>query len=299
MKHNIKITAILLLMFIITQFIGLYVVNYYNVQENKLPAGMEPPTGMSPASTFSQFIIAFIIAVFLFLFLIKFKAEFILKLWFFLVVAIAMLISFGAILPKFNYSGLIFFSMALIIAFFKIYKRYFLIHNLTELFVYPGIAAIFVSLLAQWDAITNLVIMISLLVLISIYDLWAVWKSGLMQKMAKYHINTLKIFPGFFIPYMSKKLRLKISKLKKSEIKNKKIKVNVAILGGGDVVFPIITAGVVLVSFSAIHSLFVIAGATLGIGYLFFFAKKKKFYPAMPFITAGILLGLLASYLIL
>ena len=73
---------------------------------------------------------------------------------------------------------------------------------------------------------------------------------------------------------------------------------NVAILGGGDVVFPIITAGVMLMAQGIVSAILVIAGATLGLSYLFFFAEKKKFYPAMPFITLGILVGLGVSYLI-
>ena len=43
MKHNIKITLILLIMFLVTQFIGLYVVNHYSNPENPLPYGMETP----------------------------------------------------------------------------------------------------------------------------------------------------------------------------------------------------------------------------------------------------------------
>ena len=44
---------------------------------------------------------------------------------------------------------------------------------------------------------------------------------------------------------------------------------------------------------------FVIAGAVLGLGLLFIYSEKKKFYPAMPFITAGIFLGMLISYLVM
>jgi presenilin-like A22 family membrane protease len=177
------------------------------------------------------------------------------------------------------------------LAIVKVYKRNFLIHNLTELVIYPSIAAVFVPLLNLWTIII-------LLVLISVYDMWAVWKSGVMQKMAKYQMNELKIFSGFFIPYISKKVREQLSKLPKSELKNKKVKANVAILGGGDVIFPIITAGVMLVYYGFWPALFVIIGATLGLSYLLFFAKKKKFYPAMPFITAGIFLGLLFGILL-
>src|SRR3989339_187668 len=241
MKHNLKITFILLAMFILTQFIGLYVVNYYspvkiiegeiqNVTEPKiLPFGMESPKVEKESdyyNFFSSIIISFVIAILLLTFLTKFKAEFILKLWFFIVV------------------------------------------------------------------------MIALLIVISIYDMWAVWHSGIMQKMAKYQINELKIFSGFFIPYASKKIKMQIQKIKESKKKlDKKIKVNVAILGGGDIIFPIITSGVMLKTLGFIPAIFVIIGATIGLSYLFSFAKKKKFYPAMPFITAGIFLGIITGYL--
>ena len=72
-----------------------------------------------------------------------------------------------------------------------------------------------------------------------------------------------------------------------------------AILGGGDIVFPIIAAGVMLKTLGIASALLVALGATLGLAYLFFFAEKRKFYPAMPFITGGILAGILISYLIL
>ena len=40
MKHNWKITLILIGMFILTQFIGLYVTNFYLQPENDIPFGM-------------------------------------------------------------------------------------------------------------------------------------------------------------------------------------------------------------------------------------------------------------------
>ena len=302
MKHNLKITAIILIMFIITQFIGIYVVNHYFSEENKLPFGLETPE-IEKASDYSIFfgviIIAFIIAIFLFFFLAKFKIEFILKLWFFVVVAIALSITIFSVtrnLDKFIFGiPLIAVLIALPLAIIKIFRRNFLVHNFTELLIYPGIAAVFVPLL-------NIYTVIGLLVLISIYDMWAVWHSGIMQKMAKYQINKLKIFSGFFVPYLSKRVKTKIKKwkktLKKTELKKKKIKINIAILGGGDVVFPIITAGVMLKTLGLGSAILVILGATLGLAYLFFFSEKKKFYPAMPFITGGILVGIVLSYLI-
>jgi presenilin-like A22 family membrane protease len=292
MKHNVKIISILLGMFIITQFIGLYVVDYYSQENNELPYGMKSPEieqEIDFYKIFPSIIIAFIIAISLLFFLTKFNINFVLKLWFFIVVAIALGISFNSFLPAYKNISIIVFVIALGFSFFKIYKRDFLIHNLTELFIYPGIAAVFVPILNVWTIIV-------LLIIISIYDMWAVWHSGIMQKMAKYQIDKLNVFSGFFIPYVSKKIRLKIKKMKKSEIKKKKIKVNVAILGGGDVIFPIITAGIMLQAYGIFSALLVILGATLGLTYLFIFSEKKKFYPAMPFITAGIFVGMIISY---
>jgi presenilin-like A22 family membrane protease len=297
MKHNLKITLIILAMFLITQFIGLYVINHYCVQGNSLPYGMETPEVENNTDFYTAFlpsiIVAFVIAVVLLILLTRFKFDFILKLWFFVVILIAIGIFFTSFFPNQNLKSISFIALifALPLALLKVYKRNFLIHNTTELVIYPSIAAVFVPLLNFWTIII-------ILILISIYDMWAVWKSGIMQKMAKYQINQLKIFSGFFIPYVSKKVRMELKKLPKSKLKNKKVKANVAILGGGDVIFPIITAGVMLKQLGFSAALFVILGATLGLSYLFFFAEKKKFYPAMPFITIGILLGLVINFLI-
>ncbi len=302
MKHTLKITLVLLAMFLVTQFIGMFIVNHYVVQENPLPYGMESPEAQSPSDFYTSFLpsilLAFVIAIVILILLIKFKLAFILRLWFFFVVMIALGIFFKTFLPIGNYTGLIALAFALPLALIKIYKQNFLVHNLTELVIYPSIAAVFVPLLNVWTAIV-------LLILISIYDMWAVWKSGLMQKMAKYQMDELKVFGGLMIPYLSKGQKKKVKKLRalkkqdpkkfKKDHGEVKIKVNMAILGGGDVVFPIITAGVMLVNFGFLPALFVILGAALGLSYLLFFASPKKFYPAMPFITAGIFLGMLAS----
>ena len=234
------------------------------------------------------------IAIFILLMLTKFNAEVIIKLWFFFVVAVAIGISFNVFFLNINFvnASAIALVFGFLFSFLKIYKRGFIIHNFTELFIYPGIAAVFVPIL-------NIYTIVLLLIVISVYDMWAVWHSGIMQKMARYQMDKLKIFSGFFIPYVSKNIKLKMQKMKKSELKRKKIKVNVAVLGGGDVVFPIIAAGVMIKTFGLLSAFLVVFGATIGLAYLLFFSEKKKFYPAMPFITAGIFLGMILSYLLL
>ena len=296
-------------MFLVTQLIGLAVIYSYtpiiqqveingtlqNITVNPLPYGLEPPEVEKEISLLS-IIFAFIIAVFFVFLLTKLKAALFIRLWFFVVVIIVLAITFNALLSWFIsykfYPEIISLLIALPLAIYKIFKRNLIVHNITELLIYPGIAVVFVPLLNTWTIIT-------LLIIISVYDIWAVWHSGFMQKMAKYQINELKLFAGFFVPYLNKKQRelVREAKAKKSKLK-KSMKVNLAIVGGGDVVFPIITAGVIFRTLGLLPALIVSLCATISLFILFVFAKKGKHYPAMPFITAGLLVGIGLAYLV-
>ncbi len=313
MKHNLKITVILLVMFLITQFIGLFIVSYYSNTDNTLPYGLAPPEleEQDLAGGFgflASIVIAFIFAIILVFVLINIKTVWVMRIWFFIVVILALGITFSAVLNILGYEytisniPLISSCIAIILAYFKIFQRNIVVHNLTELAIYPGIAAIFVPILNIWTIIL-------LLILISAYDVWAVWHSGIMQKMAKFQINKVGVLGGFFVPYADKKTKQKIkllrnkyknNKIPESVIKKNNIKVNLAILGGGDIIFPIIAAGVFLKTFNNLWAtLIVILGATLALLYLFTAAKKKKWYPAMPFITTGLFLGMIAAKILL
>ena len=300
MKHNFKVTAILVIMFLITQIIGLYVVSSYN-NGIDLPYGMEPPEELEQEPQGIQIIIAFIIAITLFFVLIKINAETFIKLWYYTVSVLAIGLSLTVIFIRLNltnYASFIALLIAIPFAYYKIFKKHLIIHNLTELIVYPGIAAVFIPLI-------NVTWIIILLFLISIYDIWAVWQTQFMQKMAKYQINKLQFFTGFFIPYADKKEKTKIRmirekyankpKLMEQKFNKANIKVSLAILGGGDVIFPIITAGVFYKYFGLNSAYMIIGFSTLALLFLFTIARKGKFYPAMPFITIGIYLGMIAS----
>ena len=293
-------------MFLLTQFVGLYVVNHYSsvkiidgekviVDSPKLPYGLDNPQvekEIDFLKMLPSIILSFVMAILILLFLTRTRSDIVMKIWFFIVVTLALSITFNSFIPAFKFSTILALAIALPLSLLKIFKRHFLIHNSTEIFIYPGIAAIFVSILNIWTVVI-------ILLLISFYDMWAVWHTGFMQKMAKYQIKKLKIFSGFFIPYMTKQIRDKIKKLSPAQLKKKKIQVHVAILGGGDVVFPIIASGVILKTLGLIPALLVILGATIGLSILLFLAEKKKFYPAMPFITFGIFIGIILGYLII
>jgi presenilin-like A22 family membrane protease len=311
MKHNIKITIILILMFFITQLIGLFVITAYN-NGLILPYGMEPPAEIKDNFSILNILFAFVIAVSLFFILTKLKAETFIRIWFFAVISMALGITINVILSlslnNFQSFSAYFAFIALIfaipLAYIKIFKRNIIIHNVTELLIYPGIAAVFVPII-------NVFGIIILLLIISLYDIWAVWHTEFMQKMAKYQIENLRFFTGFFVPYAGKKEKLKIKQLKEkytnkgenflnNQFKKAKIKVNLAILGGGDVIFPIITAGIFYKTYhSFIPALIISVFATFALLFLFIMAKKKKFYPAMPFLTIGIYLGMILNFLLI
>ncbi|OYT36276.1 hypothetical protein B6U91_01585 [Candidatus Pacearchaeota archaeon ex4484_71] len=296
MKHNLKITIILLSMFLVTQFIGLFVIHFYSGAP--IPFGLgSADSNIDSGSAFISILVAFTIAILLMMVLIRFKTKFVMRTWFFVVVMIALGVSFNAILssitPGFKYMPFVALLFALPLALSKIYTPNMISHNLSELFIYPGIAVIFIPML-------NVLYLMIFLVLISLYDAWAVWKSGIMQKMAKYQMEKVKVFGGFLLPYLSKRQRKQVKVLKKKNpqlLKKKKFKVTLAILGGGDIVFPIISAGVMFKFFGVWAAVITILGAALGLGFLLFYGKKKA-YPAMPFISTGIFLAIGLIYLI-
>jgi len=318
MKHSAKITTILLAMFFVTQLIALFVIAQYqpitsqvigedgnitNVTTYNLPYGMDPPQeveSQSAGSLIISLIISFTIAIVVIFILMKYHAATLLRLWFFLVVALAIGITFNSTILGIANSSLIAIILAIPLSFYKVFKHNMLLHNITELLVYPGVAAIFTVLILSWTDSPIFAIVVILL-LISLYDMYAVWSAGFMQKMAKYQIEQLKFFTGFFIPYLGKKEKLKLLKAQKSKTKSsklKKMKVNVAILGGGDVVFPAILAGTVFSIWGIIPAIIISVGATIALAGLFALSQKGKFYPAMPFITAGCLIALALAYLI-
>ncbi len=295
MKHSTKITLILLTIFFVTQFFGLAVINNYIDQPATLEAGetifKELPIGERPniaeETSYLPIILIVLFGTLVLFALIKFKAFVIWKIWFLLAVFMTTLVAIASFI-----NTTLALILATILSLWKVFKPNPLIHNFSEIFVYAGLAAIFVP-------IFNIKSIIILLILISLYDMYAVWKSKHMITLAKSQAKA-QIFAGLLIPYSMKKIKNKSSTKKATKTSKKKIpiKVRTAILGGGDIGFPLIFTGVVMKEMGLIPSLIIPFFTTLGLGLLFFYSKEKKFYPAMPFISAACFLGLAFVYLI-
>ena len=300
MKHNYKITIILLIIFLLAQFIGVGVIYKYIDHEQsvvdgatvfkELPIGERPP--IEEGMSFIPLILMVLIGTGILLLLIKYNLHLVWKVWFLLAVVIALTISWGAFIQK----ELALF-LALAIGIWKVFRPNVWVHNLTEIFVYGGIAAIFVPLF-------NVFSVGVLLVLISLYDAYAVWKSKHMVTLAKSQMNA-RVFAGLMLPYKEGKLA-KIDKSKKKKGGKEKTKPvtkgKMAILGGGDIAFPLIFAGVLLKEFGLWQSLLIPIFSAVGLGFIFWKGDSNKIYPAMPFISVGCFIGLavvlLAQYLL-
>lgn len=276
-------------MFLLAQVVGLGVINSYisaksadgSVDWKELPSiagyGLERPD-VAPETSVLYIVLALLIGTVLILLIVRWNKVVLWKLWFWLAVVLCLHIALGAFLPS-AYA----LTLALLLATLKILKPGIIVHNATELFIYGGLAVIFVPLLTP---ITALI----LLLLISVYDMYAVWRSQHMAKMAQFQAQS-GIFAGLLLPYGKHRLIFK-GPVKKSE------NVRTAILGGGDIGFPLIFAGVVMKTAGMAPAISIALGATLALLGLLVYGQKNRFYPAMPFLTAGCLLGWLAALLL-
>jgi presenilin-like A22 family membrane protease len=259
MKHNYKIIFVILSLFLVSQFIGLAITNHY-LDDEQLPFDLERPEIENKNISFIPIFVFIIVATLLGLFLIKYKFMKVWKMWFFISIWFALTISFSAFITE-----KIAFGAALAFAILKVFRRGVIVHNFTEVFIYGGLAAIFVPIINTFS-------MIVLLVLISFYDYIAVRKTKHMIKLAKFEGES-KVFAGLMIPY----------------------KKGVAILGGGDIGIPLMFAGVVMKDMAlplfGIRSLIIPFFTAAALAVLFLRGRNRKFYPAMPYLSIGCFVG--------
>lgn len=291
MKHSLKVTIVLVVVFFLAQIAGLAVTNEYidhnatqetgNVTWVSLPYNIERPQ-MEGGAAFTSIMIAILIGTLLVFVLIKFGKVIWWKIWFLLAVIFCLSVSFSAFIPQ-----MVAFVLAIFLGVYKIFRPTIIIHNLTEIFIYGGLAAIFVPIL-------NIYWGFALLIAISIYDAIAVWKSKHMISLAKFQTKS-KVFAGLLIPYK----RIKKSKEVMKKVDLKKVKVKSAVLGGGDIGFPLIFSGIVMKDLmlqkpevvGLLITLLMPIFISIALGFLLVKGKQDRFYPAMPFLTVGCIAG--------
>ena len=296
MKHTVKVTLILVMLFLLTQVVGLATVNKY-LQVEKTADGkiiikhQDTVLGPQPKIKESEklysaigIIILVLIGTGLVFLLIRFRLGRFWKYWFFFAIWMTLAITFNIYIQQATIALLV----ALILAFIKAFRPNIFFHNFTEIFIYSGITIIILPYL-------NIISAVILLLLISAYDMFAVWKSKHMIKLAKFQTKS-KLFAGLIINYGLPEAKQK--PLKKTVIAEKQ---KTAILGGGDMAFPLIFSAAAMESLIKFNQLpkqialletFIISlCVTIALAILFMLGKKDKFYPAMPFLSAGCFVG--------
>jgi len=285
MKYDYGTMLTLVLLFFLTQLVGLGIL-YKDISIKIGPTGekevvhtetvLGPRPEVTGWETFVWIMSGVAISTGLIMVIIWFKKVNWWKGLFFVSVFLTISLALGVFVPT-VYA----FILAFALAGLKLYKPNLFIHNIAQVLMYSGIAILLVPLL-------DITWIIVLLIAISLYDIYAVFKSKHMVKMALFQTKS-QLFAGITIP---------LKKAKK--IKGKKIKLREAIIGGGDVAFPLLFAGVVMESlmksaismemaFLKVLIIPIIVSLTLLV--LLIKGEEGKFYPGMPFITTGCLIA--------
>lgn len=305
MKHIPRVTAALVLFFFVAQFMGLFIVNQYidhkttaevhEVVYKPLPYSLERPEVENKSISFVYILAAILFGTVLLLLIVKTKKTIFWKILFFISVITTLSVAFSAFMHPLA-AGV----LALALTAWKLYRPNIAVQNLSEVFIYGGLAAIFVPMLNLFSAFM-------LLIAISIYDYIAVYKTKHMVKLAQFQSES-KVFAGLFIPYDREKgiFISKTPSLKKSNAKYTGTKKSVAVLGGGDIGFTLIFAGVVMkdlmlqetMLIGFLKTLIIPVVVSLALLFLLMKGEKDKFYPAMPILSIGCLIGYLIVWVI-
>ena len=231
-----------------------------------------------------QFLIFFIVATLLLLslsFLRRFKKG---KGLIFKALFVFAVFFGGILILGFWLGDILALLLMIILIFLWVKQSSVIIHNIC---VILGIAGAGVSLGLRIEP----QFVVILLLILSVYDFIAVYKTKHMIRMAKEMIESRAIL-GLIIPSAFSGF---LEKTKKVQNKGKFL-----ILGGGDMAFPLVLC-VSLVSFGILKPLIVALFALIGLFlsfYIFISQKTRKPIPALPPIAIFSILGYLITLLI-
>lgn len=176
------------------------------------------------------------------------------------------------------------FFLSVILIFSYIIWPYIWLHDLVLILTLPGIAALIGASLNPWTVVALLIVM-------SVYDFVAVYKTKHMVKMAKAMIAGRAIFAMIF-PEKAEGFVENIDNAHPGE--------GFMMLGTGDFVFPLILASSAL-SLNFLAPWLVLGFSLLGlfIMHLIFFSQKiRRPMPALPPLVAFSIIGFIITILI-
>lgn len=215
----------------------------------------------------------------LLLLLYKYNAELLVRLWFGSAIFMTMLIFVTAWIPP-----LIGIVVTILLVAGRFWVDDLLIRNAFDVIAFAGAGALFGSLIGVEPAFV-------LLVLLALYDYGSVYVTKHMIALARAGTET-DTFMGFTYPKGDGTAATSddpdISRPAEQDVPDDAVRVG--ILGGGDVIIPMIFA-VTLVEFSVLAALSAMTGAAIALYLLLTRGMEERFYPAIPTLATGLLAG--------
>ncbi len=266
-----KFLFIPLILFLISNLLGLLSASQLlttQVVEETVITNSNPISGL-------YFFLSLMVATAIILILYKFKVNFLIKGWFYLALFSTTFLFFGSF-----FSFIIAVLLAISAVLIRIFVKSLFVQNLICVCAFAGAGSFFGVTVG---VIPSLVI----IMLLSVYDIIAVHFTKHMVSLAKsgFKTNTLMAF-------MYHKKKTKESKRSQKSEKGK-IGTEVGVLGGGDIIIPMIFSISIFRVFGLWASISSILVSALFLSFLMFRAKKGKVYPGLPAVCSGALIGFL------
>ena len=305
-----KSIAVIILIFLIIQVLGLYIGSEY-IQYIKAEVAEPPqifPGVSSESPEISFFLFVYIIVVTgIILFIIKIKKSFLRGLEAF-VVFVSSWLTFSFLIPMpiqniwinlINYLlsplgslGYIFFNaltldfiFALILTVWKFLRPTVFSQNVAAIFSGSGVGALLGLSL-------GIVPCIIFMMILSVYDFVSVFITKHMVNMAKAVTERPMAFT-IAAPH-------KFKEAKYIPTKNAKKKIHIFQLGLGDIIIPLMFSVSILNKFTILHSIITVAGSLIALIVLtVIITRKPRALPALPFVCTGALAGYLVAIFLL
>jgi presenilin-like A22 family membrane protease len=279
-------------MFLVTNVLGLMAA--HNLQQHEEIQETKEQNQSAASGLYIFVMIAVSTAVLLILY--KYNAQFVIKAWFALAILISTLIFFEALFDPLT---------ALILTLVAVGTRFItdspMIVNTMTIFAFAGFGAFFGS-------IFGLPAIIALMVILSLYDYFSVNISEHMVALAKFGMET-NTFMGFTYPKGEDGMDMADADIQDLEPDDDASAETVdgddgpgagmGILGGGDIIVPLAFAATLLPDYGAIPAMVSIFGAAAGLTFLLLKAQNGKFYPAIPPVAIGSIMGWAVAWAVL
>lgn len=269
------------LIFILAHFYG--ILASLNLQTTQIAEGTAVVNNQAVSGLYLVGLV--VVATFLMLMLYKYRFGSLITVWFYSALGMTLLLFFLSFLPI-----IIGIAVMAVLLTLRIKSKNLWTRNIVDIFSYAGAGAFFGTMIGPIPAAIFLGVL-------ALYDFVSVYYTGHMISLAEEGMGS-DTFMGVIYPKEDESVEdIEFKKQEDVEEDDAK-KINIGVLGGGDIIVPMIFSISLLPSFGAVSSFLSSAGALAGLYFLFEMMEEEKFYPAIPFIATGSMIGFLISLLI-